>query len=256
LSRERFLNVKLDADERADLFERLIGERGALATCVVDSSEDTVAVLAGFATPERYVDFLERSEKGYPRLALLRAEARRHADDPEIAFRLAESYEALGSEHRAEEIFRAVVKLAPSRTGAGAKAALIAGHEHLSRILIARGRSVDARSELEDARKLDPQGRGNGADRFLLTEALLLSLERNLHDAVSRLSEHLQRFPKSVERPQALFVLGSIQHELRDDASALSNLELVLREHATTRWADPARQQIKHIENPDPDHKH
>ena len=46
-----FIDVKLDSEQEADLFERLIGERGALATCVVDPSEDVVAILPGSLPP-------------------------------------------------------------------------------------------------------------------------------------------------------------------------------------------------------------
>ena len=72
LTQAHFIDVKVDSELEADLFERLIGERGALATCVVDPSEDVIAILPWVRYRQPLRRFSAGHRKGYPRLVLLR----------------------------------------------------------------------------------------------------------------------------------------------------------------------------------------
>src|SRR5947199_2785491 len=60
LSNAGFINVKIEIGSRPELFERMIGGRGGLATCVLDGKEDVVSVLPGYADPQNYVNFLKK----------------------------------------------------------------------------------------------------------------------------------------------------------------------------------------------------
>lgn len=255
-SRASFVSVRLDARDQEPLFDKLVGGKGLFATSIVDATEDVVAVLPGFADVRTYLDFLEGARTGFPRLLELRTQARRQQRSAALGLALAEGYDKMGSPGRAEAEYTNVETLAKSMPSAGAmNATLVVCHERLARLLIAKGRTADARAELEQALEMDPS-RANRPDRLLLTEALVLSAERRLTDAASRLVELIQRFGSSNECEQGLFALGSIEHELRDDAGAIGHLERLLRDHPTSRWCAPALQQIAHIRNPQPDHRH
>jgi tetratricopeptide (TPR) repeat protein len=256
ISRAYFVSVRLDARDHDQLFDKLVGGNGLLATSIVDGTEDVVAVLPGFADVRTYLDFLESARSGIGRLLELRAQARSQRRSAALGLALAEGYDKMGSPRRAEDEYTTVETLAKSMPSSRATNGIrVVCHERLARLLIAKGRTADARAELERALELDPS-RANRPDRLLLTEGLVLSAERRLTDAARCLADLIQRFVSSSECEQALFALGSIEHELRDDAGAIGHLELLLRDHPTSRWCAPALQQIAHIRNPQPDHRH
>jgi len=257
LSRAKFINLRLDAHRESALFDTLIGGQGALATCIVDATGDIVASLPGFADARSFLDFLETARSGLGRLTRLRAQAKQDRKSVALRLALAEAYDQIGSPRRAEEEYGAVIEQAGAMARSTATSLVQAvGHERLARLLAAKGRSTDARAELERVHQVDPEGTAGPADRLLLTEALVLSLERRLSESVARLKELLARFASSTECEQALFTLGSIEHELRDDAAGLAHLEQLVAEHPQSRWCRPARLQIEHIKSPEPDHRH
>jgi tetratricopeptide (TPR) repeat protein len=254
-SRESFVNARLDARDEKALFERLIGGNGLLATAIVDVTEDVVSVLPGFADVRAYLDFLEMARTRFARLVELRTVARRLKRDAAAGLTLGEEYQALGSPRRAAEEYARVLSLMESSAGPSTSSTILSGcHERRARLLIAEGQTAAARAELDLA--LSDGARAAHPDRLLLTHALVLSAERHLSDAASLLGDLIQRFAASTEYEQALFALGSIEHELRDDAAALGHLEQLVRERPSSRWCGPAEQQMAHIRNPAPDHSH
>ncbi len=226
-----FVPVKVDADKEAELFERVIGGRGALATAVLDAGGDVVSVLTGYAEPSTVIAFLEQARQGYPRLQA----ARRR---PKDQLALAEQYLSLGSSRRAEEIYRALVARSPDKVA----------HERLARLTVLRGRNLEARAHLEAAQA--------GGPRALFTEALILSVERRIDEAVALLERLERDDSRGADRDHRLFVLGSLRHELKADPAALALFEQLRREFPRSRWIAPAAEQIGHIKNPVPDHPH
>ena len=163
LARAHFVNVRLDARAQAELFRRLVGSAGALASCVVDHDAagelDVVAVAAGYLDPERYVAFLDAAWQGLPRLRELRDGKRQ---DATTLLALGELYAAQGSVARARSTF--------SRVSDEASRALAL--ERLARLDVEAGHTAQARRELEEAKS---RGGTPGSARIWLTEALILS---------------------------------------------------------------------------------
>src|SRR5205085_7450748 len=108
-----------------------------------------------------------------------------------------------------------------------------------------------ARSELTEARAL-----GSAQPRLLLTEALILSSERRVSDAVTLLTQGLPAMNPGNERSRSLLLLGQLEHELTHDDRALIALEAVERESPHSVFSREADEQIVHIKNPTPDHVH
>jgi tetratricopeptide (TPR) repeat protein len=254
--RTHFVSLELDSRESEDLFEKLIGGKGLLATAIVDTREEVVSVLPGFADAPTFLRFLELARSGFGRILDLRAQLRREPRSVPIGLALAEAYDAMGSPKRAEDEYARVVTLIGAMPKAQASnAALVICRERLARLLLAKGQTAGARTELDRALELDPS-RSHRPDRLLLTEALVLSAERRLSGAADRLNDLIAHFGSSPECQQALFVLGSLEHELGDDAGALHHLERLLREYPTSCWCSPATQQMVHIRSPQGDHRH
>src|SRR5881396_2936506 len=72
LSDERFVNVKVNIAARPELFEKIVGGSGGLATCILDAEGDVVSALPGYADAPAYLQFLMKAEKGYGRLKAAR----------------------------------------------------------------------------------------------------------------------------------------------------------------------------------------
>ena len=242
-----FLNVWVDLDAQPDLFDRLMGGKGGLGTCVVDGEGDVVSALPGFAGPKEYVSFLDRAEKGY---ASLRAAREKSSSGPEGMAALAEAYRELESPRRAEECYRKVIETAPGT----ASAAL--AHERMARYRVGRGKNLDARKHIEEYRKIDPDNRHGRADRILLTEGLAFYVERKFAESRKTLEEALAKFPQSPEADHMMVSLGVVLHESGDDKRAMPLFEEMLRKFPTSPWAVEARVRIEHIKNPPPDHTH
>ena len=244
LSRERFVNVKADVEKRVDFHRSVVGGRGGLATCVLDSTGDVVSALPGFAGAEDYVRFLERATKGYAALKAVREAAK--PEDPVSMAALGEAYYGLDSRRRAEECFEKVVAL-----GKGPDETRAQAHERLSRLAVQRGRNVEARAQLAEARKL-----GGRADRLLLTEGMALALERKHVESAKLLEGALSAHPKSEELDAMKYALGFVLHQIPEDKRALEVLEGLVRDHPSSVWIRAAKEQIGHIRNPQPDHTH
>jgi tetratricopeptide (TPR) repeat protein len=242
-----FLNVWVDIDARPELFDRLLGGKGALGTCVVDGEGDVVSALPGFAGPNEYVRFLERAEKGY---AGLRAAREKSGAGPEAMLALAEAYREIESPRRAEDCYRKVIE------GGGAAGPAAVAHERLARYRVMRGKNVDARRHVAEFRRLDPENRTGRADRILLTEGLAFYVERKFDESRRTLEEALAKFPQSPEADHLMVSLGVVLHESGDDKRAMPLFQEMLRRFPDSPWAPEARQRIEHIKNPPPDHTH
>jgi len=245
LANARFVNVKVEIDRRPELFRATVGGRGGLATCVLDGTGDVVSALPGFAPPAAYLRFLERSEKGYAALRAARDGAQK-SPDPRAQHALGETYEALDSPRRAEECYLKAIDLGASAVS----------HERVARLRIMRGKNLEARDHLAQYRKLDPEGRSGRHDRALLTEALILAVERKLADSVRVVEEAMKLHPGSAEMDQMLLTAGWVRHEAGDDRGALGLLERLVARFPQSSWVVLARERIEHIKNPQPDHQH
>lgn len=253
-----YVAVKLDAEARGDLFADLVGGRGALATVVVDGTGDAVAARVGFLAADEYVRFLSGAAEHHGALSAVRRAAERAPRDPARLLALAETYDRGGSQLRAEQTRRKVLALAPASAPAAKALAtsMAAAHERLARLEVVRGRNREARAHLEAYRGLQ-QALGSGSSApALLTEGLVLMVERRVREGREVLEELLRRHPATPEMDHVLFALGMARHELKDDAAALAALEQVQRQHPGSRFAAAARQQIEHIRNPVNDHVH
>ena len=254
--RERFSAVRREAASSVDFFRGVIGGRGAVASAVMDASGDVVSVLPGFAGPNEFLRFLERAESGYPALLKAREAWRRLPHSLGEIFTLGERYRDLESWKRAEECWLEVVEHAAglSEAHAGERVWAAASHERLARRRVLRGRIAETKRHLGEARRLDGERRLEPG--LLLSEGLVLGLERRHAEAARILDEALQRFPGHAEKDHVLFALGFVLHQDRKDARALEVLEGMLAAHPKSAWAPAAREQVGHIKNPQPDHEH
>lgn len=229
-----FVPVFLDMAAHAELFERVVGGKGALGTAVVDASLDAVSVLTGYAGPRDVLRFLELAEQGYPKLKAVRGKV-----DPR---ELGDLYRDLQSPRRAEACWRE-----------GASMGDPACHERLARALVLRGKNLEAREQLAafGASKSE-----EGRDRALLTEGMILALERRHAEAAKVLDVALAAHPASGEADQMLLALGFVRHQMGEDAKAIAILESLGKRFPASPWAAEARLRIEHIRNPPPDHEH
>ncbi|HZE98271.1 MAG TPA: thioredoxin family protein [Planctomycetota bacterium] len=248
--RERFVGVRLDGETRSDLFEALIGSRGVLASCVVDSDGDVLSELRGYAGPQTFLRFLEKAESGVAAVKSARQALESAPDDPGRLYALAEAYRSSDSPRRADECYT------KAAAAPGSDPAIAAAHERLARLRVMRGRNIDARKHLEEARRRDPDGHSTAVDRLLLTEGLVLAVERRHLEAAAVLRDALQRFPSSAEQDHLLFALGFVLHQASQDKPALAALEDLAKRHPDSSWMPAARELMDHIRNPQPDHQH
>jgi hypothetical protein len=242
LAEAHFIDVRLDARSHSELFRRFTGSAGALASCIVDldasGQPDVVAVLAGYEDADRYAMFLEGAVKTLPKLRKLRDGP---GTDPSERLELGELYAEQGSATRARAVFEQLT----------ATAAQAAALEHLARLDVEAGRTAQARTELAEARAL-----GSAQPRLLLTEALILSSERRVSDAVTLLTQGLPATNAGNERLRSLLLLGQLEHELNHDDRALISLEAVKRESPHSVFSREADERILHIKSSAPDHVH
>jgi tetratricopeptide (TPR) repeat protein len=256
VSNEKFINVKVDINARPELFEKTVGGRGGLATCVLDAGGDVVSVLPGYADAPAYLQFLTKAEKGYEKLKAARAAAGRSPKDVGALCRLAQAYEDLGSLRRAEEEFENVIRLGSQRPAGDAVRFVCLSHERVARLCALRGKNLDARKHVAAYRQADPDNHLGRLDRILITEALIFWIERRFSDSVRALEEGMRRFPSSAERDRMLLAMGVVLHESGNDPKALEALEKLLKEFPVSPILSQAREQIAHIKNPPPDHQH
>lgn len=230
---KRFANVLVDPRREAALYERTVGGAGALATCIADAAGEPVSVLMGYAEPADFLRFLSDAERGYPAL--------RKAREAGAPFELAEALAALGCARRAQE-----------RYEEAASRGHVAAHERLGRLLVLRGRNVEARDRLRQFREKG----GDDPARTLFTEALACSVERKPAEALGLLEEALRRFGDGPEADQMMLVHGGVLHEAGQDARATAALQEMIRRFPDSRWAGAARRQIEHIASGAATHGH
>jgi tetratricopeptide (TPR) repeat protein len=185
--REKFIGVRLDVEAKPELFESAIGSRGVLATCVMDADGDVISELRGYAGPQAFLKFLEKAESGYAAIRAARDALRNAPADVARLYALGEAYRLSDSPRRADECYR------KAAAGPPAEPAVAQAHERLARLCVMRGRNLEARTHLEAARKLDPEAKSTAADRLLLTEGLILAVERRHPEAAALLRDGLKR---------------------------------------------------------------
>lgn len=257
-SNERFSNVKINIGARPELFEKTIGGRGGLGTCVLDSSGDVVSSLSGYADSSTYLAFLKRADRGHAKLKIARAAAARSPTNPAVLHTLAETYEALGSPRRAEELYGKMIGLGERGKGSPEQLAkyVATGHERIARFRALRGRNLEATRHVEEYRRIDRDNKFRRLDRILLTEALVAWIERRFTDSIRILEDALSRYPTSQERDQMLLALATVRHEGGEDQRALEILLKLIRDYPQSPTIAQAREQIVHIKNPPADHQH
>ena len=93
-------------------------------------------------------------------------------------------------------------------------------------------------------------------DGILLTEALVLAVERRLKESIRQVEAILAKFPSAEEADQMLLLQGWVEHEDGNDPRALAILEGMVGRFADSAWLVLAKERIAHIKNPPPDHSH
>ncbi len=250
-----FVPLKLDPALRPDLFERLIGGYGALATLVADRETDPVGLWPGYATPTALLGFLHDVLSAYPRLLDSRRKIVRQPNNKVARLALAEAYDALGSDRRAEKNYRELI--APGQTPHPDTARMqTIAHERLARSAILGGRNLEAREHLESYWVLDRADRFGRKLRARVTEGLVLAVERQLGIARVVFDDLRPSVADSRDREHLLLALGMVEHELNDDVLALATLQELVRDHPRSRLLTAANDQIDHIKNPQAAHQH
>jgi tetratricopeptide (TPR) repeat protein len=253
---DRFIAVRADSEKQSTLFESTVGGRGGLSSCVVDAEGDVVSSRNGYAGPQEFLRFLEKARSGYGRIQAARRALSEAPGSPERLYSLGEAYRDCDSLRRAEECYRRALDGAGLGGGDDWKGPAARGHERLARLCVMRGKNLEARQHLEAARKLDPEGRNAPQDRLLLTEGLTLAVERRHAEAAAILREAIRLHPGGAELDHMLYALGFVLHQGGQDKPALEPLESVVARFPGSAWVAPAREQIEHIRNPQPDHTH
>jgi tetratricopeptide (TPR) repeat protein len=216
----------------------------------MDADGDVVSELRGYAGPQAFLKFLEKAESGYAAIRAARDALRDAPADAARLYALGEAYRLSDSPRRADECYR------KSAAGPPAEPAVAQAHERLARLCVMRGRNLEARTHLEAARTLDPAAKSTAADRLLLTEGLILAVERRHPEAAALLRDGLKRHPSSSEADHMLYALGFVLHQASQDSQALEALEEAARRYPASAWLPAVREQIEHIKNPQPDHTH
>jgi hypothetical protein len=235
---------RVDAGVEAALFRRFIGASGQLGSAVVDvedGAEDVVGVLPGYADAGRYAEFLQDIARHLPRLRKLRRDARQSV---KARLELADIYSHQGSAERARACLEGI---------AGPADLLSQALEHLARLDVQAGRTIQARAELERARAL---GGPKPPPRWLLTEAMLLSAERRVSAAAASLTPGVLQLATGPERAHAFLLLGQMEHELGHDAQALLALQTARAEARADATLQATLDLVEHIEHPSHGHDH
>jgi tetratricopeptide (TPR) repeat protein len=254
--RDRFVSVRADIEAQPKLFEETIGGRGGLASCVLDADGDVISARNGYAGPEEFLRFLEKAVAGRVRIQAAHRALAASPDSAPGLLALAEAYRESDSLRRAEAAYLRALERSSGRDDAGSKATAAACHERMARLKVMRGKNLEARRHLEEARRLDPEGRSAPRERLLLTEGLTLAVERRHAEAARVLQEALDRYPAGEEGDHLHYALGFVLHQEGRDKAALEALESIAARYPRSTWLAAAREQIDHIRNPQPDHVH
>jgi hypothetical protein len=230
--RHSFACAHVAAPEHAELFERWIGGPPGLATCVVDSRGEAMAVLSGFAEPRACRAFLERALELWPRWIAARELADRTATSDAAAAWLAcgEIALELDSLRTARTCLDAALAIGGDD---GALAARV--KERLARLDITCGDLAHARERLAMA---DPTIVGPSLD---LTNALLAFGDRRHAEVRKHLDSALRRLEPGPERQRAWTLLARLARADDDTELELDSLRALLTESPRSRWSDAAR---------------
>ncbi len=253
---DRFIAVRVDIETQSKLFEATVGGRVGLATCVVDADGDVISARNGYAAPEDFLRFLEKALAGYARIKAARESLAASPHAPGRLLTLGEAYRDCDSLRRAEDCYLRAIDGATQRNDAASLRSAAVSHERMARLRVVRGKNLEARKHLEEARRLDPEGRSAEKDRLQLTGGLILAVERRHAEAATVLREAIRLYPGSDERDHMTYALGFVLHQDSQDKPALEALETVVRVYPRSFWVAAAREQIEHIKNPQPDHAH
>ena len=165
--------VRVDATREAELFHRLLGENGVLASVALSSRGEPLAAWRGFAPALEFAAFLERAREQAPEIlaALRRAETGQSSavELVELGERLAGA--ALPA--RARDCFQRVMRAPDAEASERARAEL-----GLADLALARGENLAAGEALASARALSPVPCPDERARVEDLEARLAILER------------------------------------------------------------------------------
>jgi tetratricopeptide (TPR) repeat protein len=253
-----FVPVRIDSSREEELFRKLVGGRGGLATCVLDGTEDVILAAGGFQKPEVFVGLLTKAREGYPKLKEARERSARQPGNAAWLYELGLVYEALGSPRRSEDCFLGAASAGEGQGNPAPKdpRSSALAHERLARLQVMRGRNREARLHLARCRALDPDDRFGSRDRARLSEAYALAVERRLGESIELLEKLRKDVPGAPEMDQILVLEGWLWHESGQDARALELLGSLLGSFPRSAWVALARERIDHIQNPPPDHPH
>jgi hypothetical protein len=165
--------VRIDASREPELFRRLLGENGALASVALTSRGESMAAWRGFATAPEFAGFLEDMRARAPeiRAAYRRAEGE-HASAAELVV-LGEMLTRASLPALARERFERAMQREPADRDARLRAAL-----GLAELALERGENLAVREALATVRALSPEPCGEALSRIAALEAGLAVLER------------------------------------------------------------------------------
>ncbi|MBI5364636.1 MAG: hypothetical protein HZA53_15780 [Planctomycetes bacterium] len=197
--------VVREACEHAEEFERLVGERGVLAACVLDSSGGVIGILRGPAEAERCADFLAacRAETGRESELLARIDARI----------------ALGAWSAARAELRCLVGPQRADTRLGFERASLL--ERRARTEVLQGDVASASCSLDEARRAGIDAVPVGRTRAAVTATWIALAARRVGEARERLPRVLAALEDAPCERAALLGIADMLHECGADGLAL-----------------------------------
>ena len=247
----------VDSTQQPELFTRLLGAPGALATCVLDAQGQLVAARAGYLDADHLLALVRLAQARAGLLRTVRARVARDPRDLRARYEYAEALTELQTQRHAELAFQGLVDLEPDLDLARDTEAcqvLARAHERLARLQVRAGLTAAARVHLERFRALDPMDRNQRLDRILISEAMVLSRERRSREALQVLADCGQRFPDSSEADLRLLTEAVAWHECDDRPAALARLDTFFASHGDSSYGDEATLTREHVLAPPHQH--
>ncbi len=165
--------VRVDANREAELFRRLVGENGVLASVALSSRGEPLAAWRGFAPALEFAAFLEHARDQAPAtVAALRRAAAGESSALELV-ELGEKFARAALPGRARECFERALRAPDAHPSERARAEL-----GLADLALARGENLAAVEALASARALSPVPCPDERARVEDLEARLAALER------------------------------------------------------------------------------
>ena len=96
LSNEKFLNVKVDADQNHALAQKF-ARQGLPTTVVLDGDGDVITTLVGYQEPGEYIKSLNKSVKGFAHWTKAKAAFAENEESPAGFFHLASAHAEMGN---------------------------------------------------------------------------------------------------------------------------------------------------------------